>query len=317
MSASVKIKDLSKSYGNERALAGINLEIQPGQILGLLGPNGAGKTTAVKIVATLLKPDAGRVTIMEHDVESEPDKARLRLGYVPQELIADKALTAPENLRFFCRLYHLKKADIKSRISELLTLVDLTEHTDRPVRTFSGGMRKRLDLACGLAHKPDVLILDEPSLGLDVRGRRRLWDHILKLSSSGMAMLLATNSMEECEVLCHKLAILDAGKVVASGSPTELKQGLGGDVISLSFDREHPMPSTLPGRLSQMSLVKRVIIDLHRVDLMVTSNENALPPILQAARSEGANVSQATYSRPSLEAVFLNATGRHFGELPT
>ena len=245
-----------------------------------------------------------------------PDAVRAVSGYVPQEITSDKSLTGRENLRLFCRLYHLQRGEASRRTDELLKLLGLEEAADRLVRTYSGGMRKKLDLACGLVHKPSVLLLDEPSLGLDVHVRRAVWDYILALSSEGMGVVLATNSMEEAETLCRRLAIVDGGRVVASGTPAELKKGLGGDVVTLSFDAAHPMPPDLPGKLSPLEMVRRAVVEHGNVALTVSSNEEALPAILHAAREAGAAVSQATYSQPSLEAVFLTATGHRFSEPP-
>lgn len=320
--AVVRVEDLRKSYGPIQALNGVSFEVEKGKVFGLLGPNGAGKTTAIKILATLVRADEGKAEIQGIDVSREPDRARRLIGYVPQELTVDPYLTAEEHLRYYADLYHLPAAARDVRMKELLELVGLTGHEKRRARSFSGGMKKKLDLACGLIHQPELILLDEPSLGLDVPVRRDLWSYMLGLKERGVTLLLCTNSMEEAERLCDEVAIIDRGGLAVKGSPAQLKNRLKKDVISLKVAPSHEdhgkKRDILIHALSQLSRVKSIVKDGAKVKIYVESNETALPEILRCATSVSVEIDTITYSRPGLDEVFLQYTGRHWtGEQET
>lgn len=316
--AVVRVENLRKSYGPIQALNGISFEVAKGTIFGLLGPNGAGKTTTIKILATLARADEGEAEIQGVNVRRDPDGARRLIGYVPQELTVDSYLTADEHLRYYAGLYHLSASVREERLAELLELVGLKGHEMRRVKFFSGGMKKKLDLACGLIHKPEVLLLDEPSLGLDVPVRRDLWSHMLRLKERGVTLLLCTNSMEEAERLCDDIAIIDEGVLAAQGAPAALKGRLQKDLVTLDMgpidDGQRLNRENLIRALSHLPRVQEIVPDGKQLKLYVESNETALPEILQCAASHSVEIHAVTYSRPGLDEVFLHYTGRAWTE---
>ena len=314
-SIAIRTRGLIKRYGDVTALDGVDLDVRQGETFGLLGPNGAGKTTTVKILITLARPEAGTASMAGVDILREPARARKLFGYVPQELTADRALTARENLVWFSGMYHLDGATRRKRIVELLDLVGLHDAADRPIRTFSGGMKKKLDLACGLVHDPKILFLDEPSLGLDVKVRADLWRYALDLKKRGVTVFLCTNYMDEADRLCDRVAVIDRGKIAVSGTPEELRAALGGDVITLETPRE--ASETLPElarSLSQLPFVKETLMDGTRLSIYVEANETAVPRVLEMASARHADVQRISYSRPGLEEVFLKYTGHRIDE---
>ncbi|MGH7772003.1 MAG: ATP-binding cassette domain-containing protein [Candidatus Binatia bacterium] len=314
----VRVENLRKSYGPIIAIDGISLEVEAGKIFGLLGPNGAGKTTTVKILTTLVRPDGGRVEISGTDVLKDPVKVRSLIGYVPQELTVDPYLTAREHLHYYADLYHLPAAIRSSRIREVLTLVGLAGHEDRRVRHFSGGMKKKLDLACGLIHRPPLIFLDEPSLGLDVQVRRDVWSYILRLKEQGTTVFLCTNYMDEAERLCDDVAIIDGGRIAVMGTPTTLRSQLKRDVISVEIAslNEHrgEMLEALERAVSRLAIVQGTVKDGMQLKVYVESNEIALPQILESAAALTIPIHTITYSRPGLDEVFLHYTGHAFAE---
>lgn len=316
--AAIRAQSLTKQYGPTLALNNVSLEVERGKIFGLLGPNGAGKTTAVKIFTTLLRPDEGTVEVAGTDVLRDPAQARRLIGYVPQELTVDPYLTVREHLRYYADLYHLAAALKDSRIREVLTLVALAGQEERRVKYLSGGTKKKLDLACGLMHHPTVIFLDEPSLGLDVQVRRDVWAHILRLKEQGTTVFLCTNYMDEAERLCDTVAIVDRGRIVATGSPGTLRSQLKRDVVSLEIadadETRREKLLALEQALSQLAMVQATTRDGTQIKIYVDSNERALPQILQSAAALSIPIRTVTYSRPGLDDVFLHYTGRPFAE---
>ncbi len=316
--AVVRIEGLKKSFGDVAALDGISLQAEAGQIFGLLGPNGAGKSTTVKIIAGLVAPDSGSVEILGRDVARAPAAARAAIGYVPQEVTVDPYLTAREHLDFYASLYHLPAAIRESRIQEALALVGLVGQEKRRARRLSGGTKKKLDLACGLLHRPPVVLLDEPSLGLDVQVRHDVWKHILELKRQGAAIFLCTNYMDEAERLCDKVAIIDRGRIVAEGAPEELKGGLNRDIVAVEVagSNHHQADSVadLERALAGLPVVREARREGNRLKIYVDGHEAAVPQILETAARAGIGVQSITYSRPGLDEVFLHYAGRAFSE---
>jgi len=312
------IDHLRKTYGSIVALESLSLEVESGKIFGLLGPNGAGKTTAVKILTTLVRPDSGKVEVAGVDVLRDPVKVRSLIGYVPQELTVDPYLTAREHLHYYADLYHLSSVVREARVRELLSVVGLAGHEDRRSRQFSGGMKKKLDLACGLIHEPTLVFLDEPSLGLDVQVRHDVWSYILKLRERGTTVFLSTNYMDEAERLCDEVAIIDKGRVAVIGTPDGLKSQLKKDVVSIEISRSSEQQreklETLEGAVSRLKVVKGTVRDSTRLKVYVESSDTALQEILLAASALAIPIHSISHSRPGLDEVFLHYTGRVYVE---
>jgi ABC-2 type transport system ATP-binding protein len=231
----IAVKGLRKRFGDVVALDGVDFEVPHASVFGLLGPNGAGKTTAVRVLTTILRPDAGEATVLGLDVASEPQRVRARIGLAGQYAAVDGNLTGSENLRLIGRLTHLPRRLIEDRADELLTQFDLADAADRPARTYSGGMRRRLDLCAALVHRPPVLFLDEPTTGLDLYSRKQLWAVIENLQSEGTTLLLTTQYLEEADRLADDIVVIDRGQVIAQGAPAHLKSEIGGTVIEVGF----------------------------------------------------------------------------------
>ena len=310
----VQIDNLSKRFGSVIALDGISFQVREGTIFGLLGPNGAGKTTTMKILTTLVGPDAGSARVSGADVAAESVKVRSLIGYVPQELTVDPYLTAREHLRYYADLYHLSSAAGNKRAADLLELLGLVGTENRRVKTYSGGMKKKLDLACGLIHQPPVIFLDEPSLGLDVQVRREVWNYILKLKERGTTILISTNYMDEAERLCDELAIIDHGKIAVMGTPSGLRGALKRDLVLVDVDPVRRDPEEQLRHLEQamrgLPMVREILKDGSQLRLYVDTNETALPQILEAARSLDVAIHSISQTRPGLDEVFLQHTGR-------
>ena len=309
----IDVSHLSKSYDGHPAVADISFQVYVGEIYGLLGPNGAGKSTTLRTLITLLAPSAGRATIFGLDCVRDADRVRRVIGYVPQERAIDRFLTGREHLELLAALYHLPKNEAQRRVAELLKLVELEAHADRPAKTYSGGMKRKLDIACGLLPDPKVLFLDEPTLGLDVQSRLRIWDYIRLLKARGLTVVMTTNYLDEADQLCDRLAIMDGGVIKVIGSPVELKIGLGGDIVSLTL-KEAERISSLESALRGQPAIKAVRATSQGLDILVESPEKALPTILEVANRLGCTVEFVQYNRPRLDDVFMAHTGRRIGE---
>jgi len=307
----IETRGLAKRYGEVRALDGLDLRVPQGAFFGLLGPNGAGKTTAVRILTTLSRPDAGTAKVLGRDVRRERERVRADVGLVFQEPTLDPLLTPREHLDLQARLYRL--AERRRRVDEVLAVVGLEGEAARLVRGFSGGMRRRLEIARGLLHRPRVLFLDEPTLGLDVAARAAIWRHLRRLrDEGGTTIFLTTHSMEEADALCERLAIVDGGRCVAEGEPEGLKAALGGDVVRLVLGDASGMEERLRAVEGVLAVAPDPAAGGEGPALRITVRDGPrrLPALLDAARP--GEVRAVTLHRPTLEHVFLHHTGHAF-----
>ena len=300
---------LVKRFGDVRALDGIDLTVPRGTVFGLLGPNGAGKTTAVRVLTTIIRPDAGEARVLGRDVVAEPEAVRASIGLAGQYAAVDENLTGRENLRLVGRLTHLPKRAVRPRADELLERFNLTEAGDRPVKTYSGGMRRRLDLAASLVHRPPVLFLDEPTTGLDPRSRSDLWSVIADLVADGTTVLLTTQYLEEADRLAERIAVVDRGRVIATGTPAELKAGLGSTVLEIAMTGEG---SALLAAEALFPLgVQPPVVEGSTVMVTVSDGARLLLEALRILDAEDLTPTGVTFREPSLDDVFLALTGEH------
>ena len=285
----------------------MSFTVKEGEIFGFLGPNGAGKTTTIKVLTTLLKPTKGEVSVASFDVEKESDAVRSSIGIVPQALTLDDDLKGITNLMISAKLYHVPDKIAKERAKDLLNLVGLTDAADREVNTYSGGMRKRLELIIGLVHEPKILFLDEPTLGLDIQTRSVIWKYLKNLNKEkGLTIFITTHYLEEADFLCDRIGIIDQGKILVENSPSELKEKLGGDIIEIMVDKVN----NIKKELEKQSIVKNVDINEQNIRIEVEKGDIALPIILEVCSSKGIIVKRASLTRPSLDEVFLKYTGK-------
>ena len=310
----LELDQLEKSYGTVSALSGLSLSVPSGCLYGLLGPNGAGKTTALRILATLLAPDQGRVVVAGVDALQEPRTVRQLMGYVAQEVAIDKILTGRELLALQGDLYHLPRQDRNNRIDQLVDRMSMGDWIDRRCGTYSGGMRRRLDLASGLLHQPQLLVLDEPTVGLDIESRAVIWEVLRDLRDQGTTILLSSHYLEEVEALADRMAIIDAGRVIAEGAPEALKRELGGDRVTLRVREfsDQPEAERVLQLLEVVDGVRRIVINRaqgYSLNLVV-DGEHVLAALKQRLASEAFEVFSLSQSRPSLDDVYLQATGR-------
>jgi ABC-2 type transport system ATP-binding protein len=303
-------EDLHKSFGKVRALAGVSLEVAPGTILGLLGPNGAGKTTAVRILTTLLRPDRGRAEVAGFDVVRDATTLRSVIGLAGQYAAVDENLTGRENLELVGLLYHVGKEEARRRAGELLERFGLAQAGHREVKTYSGGMRRRLDLAASLVGRPSVLFLDEPTTGLDPRGRLDLWEVIRELVSDGTTLLLTTQYMEEADQLAHRIVVIDHGRVIEEGTADELKDRVGGEVLELQA-ADRSMVAKAVGELVAIGSGGPVVDNTSgRITLPVgQSGTTILADVVRRMDAAGIALAHLSLRRPSLDDVFLAITG--------
>ncbi|HET6380436.1 MAG TPA: ATP-binding cassette domain-containing protein [candidate division Zixibacteria bacterium] len=301
---------LFKSFGDTHALRGVGLDVAEGTILALLGPNGAGKTTAVRILATLLRPDAGRAEVAGVDVLREPARARTRMGLAGQYAALDEVLTGRENLEMIARLFRLDRATARRRAAELLERFDLVDAADRVTRTYSGGMRRRLDLAGALVATPPVLFLDEPTTGLDPRSRLSMWDMIGELARGGTTVLMTTQYLEEADRLAHDIVVIDHGQVIARGTAAELKQRSGGERLEVVVSDAACLPQAAAALSALAGTEARVEPDQRRVTVPVTSHGGLLTRAVRELDGRGVELDDIGFRRPTLDEVFLALTGR-------
>ncbi|MBC7098960.1 ATP-binding cassette domain-containing protein [Candidatus Bipolaricaulota bacterium] len=307
----IETDQLTRKFGEIVAVNNVSLRIKYGEIFGLLGPNGAGKTTLTHMLCTILRPTSGTARVVGHDVCSEPDEVRSSIGIVFQEPSLDSNLTGRENLDFHGRMYGMSSEQRKERIEEVLSLVGLTNRADSLVRTYSGGMKRRLEIARGLMHHPKILFLDEPTLGLDAQTRRVVWEQIEKLNQTEkITIVLTTHYIEEADYLCDRVAIIDLGRIVALDTPQALKDKLEGDVVYLKVDN---LKKFLP-IFQKCRLTKGVKVTGDYLQLQVGNGSKTIPKIIEMVRKRGGQVQEVSLKRPSLEDVFINYTGRAIRE---
>jgi ABC-2 type transport system ATP-binding protein len=307
----IKITNLTKKFDNLTAVDNLSFEVKSGEIFGLLGPNGAGKTTTLSMLSTLLAPTSGEAIVNGFDVSVKRDDVRRSIGMIFQDPTLDDELTAEENLDFHGRLYSVPKEIRKKRIDELLKLVELIDRKKSLVKTFSGGMKRRLEIARGLLHEPKILFLDEPTIGLDPQTRNKLWEHIRELNKKHkMTIILTTHYMDEAEKLCDRVAIIDHGKIVALDTPENLINSLGGDMITISSDNQ----KKLFEELKKHDCCTNVKLHNHSVTINVSHAEKLIPRIMRVIDAAKIDIESITTNKPTLEDVFLYYTGRTIRE---
>ena len=305
----IEAENLTKVYkGKVKAVDHISFHVEEGEVFGFLGPNGAGKTTTIKMLNTLASITEGRATVAGYDVAKDPGAVRESMGVVPQELTADDELTGFENMMLMARLHHMRGTKARDRIKDLLKLVDLDDAADRKVRTYSGGMRRRLQLVMGLLHEPKILFLDEPTLGLDIQTRSKMWDYIKGLNrDKGLTVFMTTHYLEEADNLCDRIAIIDKGTIKVSGTPAHLKEALGGDIVTIQLaDGSEDLTDFFRG----IEGVK----DVTRADkvyrIMLPRTEKALPAIIAGVVQKNIEIKDLSFSKPTLDQVFLQVAGK-------
>jgi ABC-2 type transport system ATP-binding protein len=309
----VRTERLQRFFGETRAVDGVDLDVQTGEIYGFLGPNGAGKSTLVHVLCTLLLPTAGRAEVAGFDVARQPVDVRLRIGVALQEASLDPAQSGIELLRLQGRLYGLTKAETDARLHELAQLVDIGPALEHRISTYSGGMRRRLDLAAALVHNPEVLFLDEPTTGLDPASRVRVWDEVRRLNAEGITIFLTTQYLEEADALAHRVGIINSGRLITEGTPAELKRSLGSDVIIARVDDAERACTAV----REVDGVDQV--DIHGEELTIRALDGSavLSPVAIALDGCGVRVRDLTLREPTLDDVFLELTGGHIQEEET
>jgi len=305
----IEIESLTRNFGKVKALDDISFNVKEGEIFGFLGPNGAGKSTAMMILTTLLKPTSGRALVAGFDVVSQAKKVRENIGYVQQEIAVDEYLTGRENLILGGRLNHIPSNIIDERIDQILDLIELVEKQNETVDTYSGGMRKRLDLAGGLLHRPKVLFLDEPTVGLDIQTRRKIWDYIKKIHKEfNMTIFVSTHYMEEADKLCDRVGIIDYGKIQVIDSPQALKDKLGNEIITFKI-LEDVSKTDLLSELKAIQLVKDITTKDDQVTVFASKGTELIPMIFQIASNLQIKINSISLTQPSLDDVFISYTG--------
>ncbi|HEU0318692.1 MAG TPA: ATP-binding cassette domain-containing protein [Solirubrobacteraceae bacterium] len=305
----IETHQLKRTFkGGVEAVRGVDLSVATGEVFGFLGPNGAGKTTMVRMLCTLLPPTDGRATVAGVDVVADPAQVRRQIGVALQEIGLDPVQSGRELLELQCGLYGIGRAPARVRTQELLELVGLTDAADRRTKTYSGGMKRRLDLASALVHEPDVLFLDEPTTGLDPSSRRTVWEEVHRINQSGKTVFLTTQYLEEADRLCDRLAIIDAGAIVAEGTPEELKAQMGHDVVTLALDGADAAATELA--VAELDGLERVVAEPDALALYVENGAGSIAEIVRRLEAAGIRVGAITVARPTLDDVFLQATGR-------
>ena len=306
---SIETKSLTKSFGDLVAVNDISFSVEKGEIFGFLGPNGAGKSTTMMIFTTLLKPTSGKALIAGFDVTKDAKQVRENIGFVQQETTVDEYLTGRENLLLQAKLNHIPKNEINQRIDDVLELIELSDKQDQAVVTYSGGMRKRLDIAGGLLHRPKVLFLDEPTVGLDIQTRRKIWQYIKKIHVEfEMTIFVTTHYMEEADSLCDRIGIMDHGKIQVIETPKNMKNALGNEIISLVIDTNNNHDSFLE-ELKKIEFIKKINEDNLKLTLFTSNGTEVIPEIFQISSKLDIKINSISLTQPTLDDVFISYTG--------
>ena len=306
----IGVDSLTKEFGDFKAVDNISFQVEEGEIFGFLGPNGAGKSTTMMILTTLLKPTSGSALVGGYDVMSDAKKVREKIGYVQQEISVDEFLTGRENLYLHARINQIPSNLIKSRIDDVLELVELGEKKDEATLTYSGGMRKRLDIANGLLSRPSVLFLDEPTVGLDIQTRRKIWGYIKKIRKDfGMTIFISTHYMEEADKLCDRIGIIDHGKIQVIDTPKSMKSAIGNEIISFNLVDGKASQDTLIEQISKIEFVKEVKNKQGLITVFSTKSNEVIPKIFQESANLDMTISSLTLKQPTLDDVFISYTG--------
>ena len=309
---SIEINSLTKSFGDFNAVDDITLKIESGEIFGFLGPNGAGKSTTMMILTTLLKPTSGNALVQGYDVQSQGKKVRENIGFVQQDISVDEYLTGRENLILQARISRIPKSEVSSRIDEVLELVELKERQNQASITYSGGMRKRLDIASGLLHRPKVLFLDEPTVGLDIQTRRKIWEYIRKIHKEfGMTIFLSTHYMEEADKLCDRIGIIDHGKIQAIDKPSTMKNALGDDRISFTLVDGIDNRDSLIKKIEEIDFVKEIKLKEDEITVFSSQSTDVIPKIFQISNDMEMKINTISLTQPTLDDVFISYTGHN------
>ena len=306
----IEVNSLIKKFGDFKAVDNISVQVEEGEIFGFLGPNGAGKSTTMMILTTLLKPTSGNVLVGGYDVMLNAKKVREKIGYVQQEISVDEFLTGRENLYLHARINQIPSNLIKSRIDDVLELVELGEKKDQAALTYSGGMRKRLDIANGLLSRPSVLFLDEPTVGLDIQTRRKIWGYIKKIRKDfGMTIFISTHYMEEADKLCDRIGIIDHGKIQIVDTPKSMKSAIGNEIISFNLVDGKANQDALIERINKIEFVKEVKIKQDLITVFSTKSNEVIPKIFQESINLEMKIRSLTLKQPTLDDVFISYTG--------
>ena len=306
----IEVNSLTKKFGDFKAIDNISVQVEEGEIFGFLGPNGAGKSTTMMILTTLLKPTSGNVLVGGYDVMLNAKKVREKIGYVQQEISVDEFLTGRENLYLHARINQIPRNLIKSRIDDVLELVELGEKKDQAALTYSGGMRKRLDIANGLLSRPSVLFLDEPTVGLDIQTRRKIWGYIKKIRKDfGMTIFISTHYMEEADKLCDRIGIIDHGKIQIVDTPKSMKSAIGNEIISFNLVDGKANQDALIEQINKIEFVKEVKIKQDLITVFSTKSNEVIPKIFQESINLEMKIRSLTLKQPTLDDVFISYTG--------
>ncbi|MFC1996660.1 ATP-binding cassette domain-containing protein [Chloroflexota bacterium] len=306
--AAIRVQNLHKDFGEVYAVQGIDFNVHRGEIFSLLGPNGAGKSTTISMISGLLHPNQGEITVVGHDIQKDPLAAKTSIGVVPQEIALYEDLSARENLAFWGKMYGLRGASLKQRVDEILEIVGLTDRQKGRVGKYSGGMKRRLNIGIALLHKPEVVIMDEPTVGIDPQSRRNILENVKELNQQGMTVLYTTHNMEEAQELSDHIAIMDHGKLIASGTHAELVKIVGElDRIELTIDTES---AKVMEAWKAVQGVDQVMAENGHLSLFVDDSNLVLPQLFEAANQSNTRITSVDIQEPNLEAVFLHLTGR-------
>ncbi len=315
----IETTGLTKTFKTRRGLVeavkGVDMKVEKDEIFGFLGPNGAGKTTTMRMLATLMQPTGGSARVAGFDLARESSRVREKFGYVSQAGGVDTASTGRENLVLQAQLYQISAKKARERTAELIVALQLDSFADRPAKTYSGGQKRRLDIALGMAHQPPLLFLDEPTTGLDPQSRAHLWEEVRKLRNEGTTVFLTTHYLEEADALCDRLCIIDGGKIVAEGTPDNLKRQVSGDVVTIGLEAHNGALNKAEGLLQSQDYVREIQVDNDHLRLYVERGEQALPFILRTLDGAGLLLKTISLARPSLDDVFLRQTGRSLREV--